>query len=237
MKKVYIPTPKDLRCMESVGIDIYSYLLNKTVESIIMVDIIYNKDDMFDIAYDTFYDYPEILYAIAKMYPEKIKDNKRARNDVDLCIKLIPNLKQQSTAIYGLDRIAQFSDTVLQNHDVINQVIRTLSKCIEYNPKYRFEYLEPNPILDKIFSGDIDIDLSKELFDSITFIEPAYYTKLKDKILKENKDLRSLYDIVIRNALRYSFRYGISINCYEQKEERIKKLYRRLETHKAKYHF
>ena len=239
MKKVYIPTMEEILCINNnINGGAYNFLLNKTIEAMIMADVIYEEEDMFDVAYDKFPEYPEILYSIAKMYPEKIKEHERARNDIDLCVKLIPALKQQNKSIYGLDGMTQFSDSVLQNPNVIRQTIKTLSEQLQNNPRYRFEYFGPNQILDDIFARDINIDtIYPELAAAITYIEPAYFPKLYYTLMKTKKNNQRLYYQLHDSVVNYSFRYGINGSGYKIEDEKTKKLIRHLDEHKNNYQF
>lgn len=233
MKKVYIPTNEELICMKNDGLNIYTYLLNKTIESLIMEDILYEEEDMFEVSYNQFSEYPEIVYAIAKLYPERIKENDRAMNDTKLCMKLINSLQSKDKSIYGLDNMTQFSEDVLKDKNVIIETIKMLSTSIPKNPRYRFEYLGPNQVLDDIFAGEVNPDIiSNDIVDSITSIEPAYYIKLKDR-----KDIINLHEKIKKSILRYSFRYGVNGQEYELTDERTKKLIRQLEIHKKNHHF
>ena len=238
MKQIYIPTQEELSCLKNAGGNTYKYILTKTIESVIMADVIYEEEDMFDVAYDKFSEYPEIIWAIAKLYPEKISEHDRAMNDTNLCMQIIPTLKQPDRRIYGLDMMTQFSDTVLQNPDVIKETINTLSVGLQDNPRYRFEYLGPNPVLDDLFACETNIDvISQDILDSITYIEPAYYAKLEEMLLKNAKESRNVYSLIIRSALRYSFRYGIKQSSFKPDVEKAKKLYRHLQEHKKNYQF
>lgn len=165
MKKVYIPTQEELddmkKMMQTPDYMIYQYLMAKTIETLIMEDIIYEEIDMFEVAYKQFLDYPEIKYGLAKLYPEKISTSKYASQDSNLCSKLVLDwtsnhyINEKNHPIENLDNLTLFDDNVLQNPKVIESTIYALATNLHKYPKYRFTYQEPNALLDTIFSGEI----------------------------------------------------------------------------------
>ena len=83
MKKVYIPTEEELQQLNYLGINPYNYLFSKVTETLIMEDIIYGEIDMLDTAYEQLSEFPEIIYAISRIYPEKIAPSVYARKDIE----------------------------------------------------------------------------------------------------------------------------------------------------------
>lgn len=248
MKKVYIPTIEELSSMQEnmklLDLRIYQYLLAKMIETLIMEDVMYEEIDMFEVAYDNFAEYPEIIYGIAKLYPERISESKKASNDADLCAKLIPNLIMQDKSIYGLDNLLQFSNDTLKNPEVIKKTINTLGGKLNTYPKYRFDYKEPNNLLDAIFSGEILEELSEidnELASSLSVIDPIYFIKM-GHILSESKDTpEELRTQFIKSYTSFIDRYVTKVyknpKTLINPNEKSKKLVRYLNNHKKYYQF
>lgn len=239
MKKVYIPTEEELLVLQKSGINIYNYLLTKTIESIIMVDVIYEEEDMFEVAYECFSEYPQIIFSMANMYPERIKGSQTASNDIDLCIQLASSLKTQDKTIYGLDHTRSFSEDVLKNKAVISSIIMTLSQKLSLCPRYRFEYIGPNNALDEIFNCEIDTkNMSLDTLLALTFIDPIYF--VKGNCLASNQEL---LELAKKAAIRYSKMYGVDACDLRYNtnnllaNERVKKLIRHLDSHRQYYNF
>ena len=204
MKKVYIPTQEELADMQikmqATDSMIYRYLMAKIIETLIMEDVMYEETDMFDVAYEQFADYPEIRHGLAKLYPEKISGSKYASNDSDLCSRLITdwtinsslttkmNANMQHHPICNLNNLLQFSESTLQNPKVMEATIIALGEKLHLYPKYRFNYEEPNILLDAIFSGEIldEFPYLNQIATSLSNIDPIFDIKIR-RIL-ENRE-------------------------------------------------
>lgn len=236
MKKVYIPTEEELHNLEKLGVNLYYYLVTKTIESMVMADVIYEEEDMFELAYDEFLDIPQIIYSIAKMYPERIIDSTKASNDIELCKKIIPTLVQNNTSVYGLDKIQNFNSIILENPEVMSSIIHTLVEQLSTSPKYRFEYNEPNNTLDKIFNGELNVqNMNFTTLKKLATIEPSYLTKVKNTII--------LPEVVESAIKQYAKTYGIDafgirtspLTSMVNNDDKIKRLTRRLNIHRQYY--
>ena len=242
MKKVYIPTIDEMHYMHKMGVNIYQYLLTKTIESLVMIDVLYEEEDMFDIAYEELTEFPEIIYSIAKMYPERISMSDKASHDIELCRKLIPVMANINPSIQGLDYIREFSDEVLENPKIISEIIKTLSNNLQTFPRYRFEYKEPNKVLDNLFSCEINLDMiERKSFDEIICLEPSYITKISNLMAYQE-----VINTLIRGSTRYANRYDVDINPFTSKKnqdiltnpnEHTKKLLRVLDRHREYYKY
>lgn len=239
MKKVYIPTEEELHKLENIGVNTYYYLLSKTIESIIMADVIYEEEDMFDVAYEEFSDYPQIIYSIAKMYPERIAESVRASNDMQLCKKIILTLVQNDRSIYGLDQMKYFQEEVLRDKEVISLIIDTLSCKLHTSPRYRFEYNSPNEVLDKIFACEVDTEsMDEDTLGALSFIDPIYLAKTCDLI--EDKEMAKKAK---KSIIRYANIYGLNAHLIEylkpnilvENNEKIKRMIRCLDRHRNYY--
>ena len=191
MKKVYIPTSEELedmkKKMQTPDYMIYQYLMAKTIETLIMEDVMYEEIDMFEVAYKHFLDYPEIKYGLAKLYPEKISTSKYASQDSNLCSKIILDwtsnhyINEKNHPIENLDNLTLFNNSVLQNPKVIEATIYALATSLHKYPKYRFTYQEPNDLLDAIFSGEILEENLRvgQIKAGLSNIDPIYNIKIR----------------------------------------------------------
>ena len=135
--KVYIPTMEELIELQKLGLDVYSYLVTKVTETIIMEDIIYDSGDMFEII-NYLGEHPEIYYAICRIYPQKISTSIITSKDQNLCKKLIQGIRREDKLIYKLDDILMnFDENILFEKDIIKNVISFISSNISSCPKYR----------------------------------------------------------------------------------------------------
>lgn len=248
MKKVYIPSKDELYKLQSMGANIYKYLLIRTIEAIIIEDVLYEEHDMLEFVYDELSEFPEIIQAIGKLYPERIPNCKRAIHDIELCKSIITKLPEKNKAIYGLDNLVYYNDnpSVLFNSEIVLNTIEQLAKQLSHNPKYRFDYKEPNSLLDDIFACEISMSsISRESIDDLSLVDPIYSIKLNNQTNLEDKKIRdSIVSSLTRNIIIYGNRYGLDRNIgmeYQRKDilknpdNRVKKLIRTLEYHKNNY--
>lgn len=239
--KVYIPTMEELIELQKLGIDVYSYLITKVTETIIMEDKVYDEGDIFEIL-DYLGPHPEIVYSICRLYPDKISESIITSKDIDLCRKLIKSIKREDRIIYKLDDILMnFDKDILFDTGVIKNTISFISAHISSCPKYRFDYMGPNDLLDSIFSCELPIEkIPADSFINLIDIDPIYSVKLGINH-KANKDKIILYK---RAAAMYTGRYGyeeIINKDYQNKDiinkpdDNVKRLIKCLEYHKKNY--
>ena len=191
MKKVYIPNEEELQKLNYLGIDTYKYLLSKTAETLIIEDIIYEEIDMLDTAYEQLEEFPEIKYSIARMYPEKITLSEYAKKDIELARLLTKKLSRKDNTIYQLDALSYFDgeSPVVTDSIVIENTIKSLIENLSCSPRYRFDYKEPNILLDNIFTCEIlTEELSKDSQNNLISIDPIYITKLDIDLEKEKRN-------------------------------------------------
>lgn len=240
MKKVYIPTEEELQQLNYLTVDTYKYLLAKTVEAIIMEDVIYDETNMLDVTYEELSEFKELTYAIAKIYPEKIALSKNAKKDIELCRLLTSKLSRCDNSSYQLDVLAYFDleSSVISDNIVIQNTIKNLSEHLTRTPRYRFDYKEPNILLDNIYACEIPTEnISTKLQYELLSIDPIYITKLgldldKEKInYSQNK---SFY--LSRGLTKYANRYHLENIDRTNQQEKAKKLIRYLDSHKQNYH-
>ena len=246
MKRVYIPTMDELYYMQKMGVSIHHYLLSKTIESLVMADVIYKEEDMFDIAYSELPECPEIIYTIAKMYPERIPSSEKAKSDANLCRQLIPTFANRHETLQGFDNMRYFSNETLKDPKVIREIINTLSNKLQSYPRYRFEYLGPNDVLDELFGREISLDtIPNNILDALICIEPSYLIKVSE-LFQTKKDIEELERAITRGSIRYAGRY--SVNAYNHgnsknndiltnPNEPTKKLLRVLDRHRQYYNY
>lgn len=232
MKKVYIPNEDEIEKLKYLGINPYQYLLSKTVETLIMEDIIYEDIDMFDVAYQELH-IEEIRYALALLYPEKIASSEFAPNDLDLCRMLTKRVFRQDKSIYQLDNLSYFNqDWIITGDDiVIENVSKILAEHLTSQPRYRFDYKEPNKVLDDIFACEIDSDAhTPKIYDDLLSIDPIYITKLGLNLEQVKKDLSQNKAFSLqRGMVKYNGRYNMSEVDTKNYQEKTKRLIKCLE--------
>lgn len=240
MKKVYIPNEEEIQQLNYLGIDTYKYLLSKTIEALVMEDIVYDETDMMESAYEEFEGFKELTYAIARIYPERIATSVNARKDINLCRLITSKLSREDSSIYQLDAISYFGDEspVMSDNIVIENTIKRLSEHLTSAPRYRFDYKEPNILLDNIFGCEIPLENIKEnLQHELLSVDPIYITKLGLDLDAEKRNYaqnKSFY--LSRGLTRYANRYYLENIDRTNQREKSKKLIRYLDSHKKNYH-
>ncbi len=212
MKKVFVPSMSELYRMQELKANVYSYLLIKVIELLIVDGVNYYKKGILnpDIIPKDILEDSDIVLPICRLYPEIVTKLPIAYNDVNLCLNLM-NERDEST-ISELDNLSYFVNGtgVLTNQIVIERAIEILANKLENNPRYRFQYRSPNPILDSIFGGTITdmLFLPEKEKSNLTMIEP-YYALLFENYRSEDEEKACL-----QNGMQlYQRRYGISANC------------------------
>ena len=241
--KVYIPTMEELEKLQSLGVNVYNYIVTKVAETIIMEDRIYDEGNMIEIL-GYLGDHPEIIYAICKMYPELLSQSIITSKDVNLCRKLIGSISKEDKTIYKLDDILMNMDeSILFDEGIIKTTVGFLASNLPSCPKYRFDYLGPNDLLDSIFSCELPISkVSTDSYVDLTLIDPIYSVKLE--LSSKDKKVQDVYFPVQRGMSVYTGRYGINEYVgseYQNKDiinkpdENVKKLIKCLDYHKQNY--
>ena len=243
MKKVYIPTQDELLELQELSTNtklIYQYIFTKTLEVLVLEGVLSPEKGMLKIAYEKFSEYPELAYAICKMYPSEIDKVEEAQYDINLCCEMLNAIHKQDDTIKGLDEILPRFENSLGNRSVIDATTKKLVEHLPSYPQYRFEY-KPNSLLDDIFSCEIETPfVSQSSVKNFLVIDPVYITKFSEYHLR-NIDKRIETE---RTLYRYIARYGINENvgreCYSKDiiskpDDKTKKLIRYLEHHKRKY--
>lgn len=241
MKKVYIPTEEDIAKLNSLGLNTYNYLLSKVTETLIMEDVIYEDIDMFEYVYKNLSEYPEILYSISRMYPERIVDSELASKDINLCRKLTEKLPHQDNSIYHLDTITYFNQElpIVADPVILKNVVKILSDKLLLTPRYRFDYKEPNTILDNLFACELPKCLeTSEILSALISIDPIYATKLDiTELYKIENKIRTIPFELSRGMFNYNHRYGMETEIKEKdiQIKKSKKLIRCLEERKTNF--
>ena len=241
MKKVYIPTMDELYELQSLGVNVHKYLVAKSIEALIMEDTIYEEIDMLEVVYEHFSEFPEIIHTICRMYPERISDSTRALEDITLWRTLTNRIPKQDRTIYFLDDLKPLSENVISDSVIIENLSKFLADELLVTPRYRFDYKEPNILLDNIFACDLPIEsISDNASSYLLSIDPIYSLKLglsqTNQREKISKDM--LFELK-RSITRYSVRYCLpTYDQYQNKDiltnpdEKTKKLIRCIEYHK-----
>ena len=252
MKEVYIPTMDELYLIQEMtnGSFTYKYMLCKVIEALVIDAKIDTGKGILERTHKYFRENPQIATAIGRMYPEEIVSSQYAINDIALCRELIQGNIGQDCSIYSLDNLTYFQNGlgVNTNYFVVKEVIEILSKKLPSNPQYRFEYKEPNSLLDNIFSCKTSLyDFDSTTAKNISIIEPANALRLDERLFDEYrgdyliKTLKGSYGTFID---KYSSRYGMETKCFPEyfrqdiltnPDDNVKRLQRYLDRHKRKY--
>lgn len=245
MKKIYIPSEDELRQIESLTkstAHTYKYILAKTIETLLMERNLDSNKNTLEVVYKYFREFPDIVYAICKMYPEDKYLCKEASDDKELCERLIKGISPQDSSIKQLDEILAYFEKgllVIDSPNIINAIADALAKGLQTYPKYRYEYRE-NEQLDQIFSCEMPI-YSMPIRPTPEFmtIDPIYALKIsnfepyvensKNRMLKESIDLYAMRNGINAHGITGAGTKSIMENS------KTKKLIRCLEYHKEKY--
>jgi len=203
-KKIFVPTNDELYIMQDMGINMYDYLLAKVVEVLTIEGVKYPNKGILKTTYKYIKENPEIVYPICRMYPNEIQYSNVAKNDVNLCSRLLNDYR--SKEIYSLDNLSYFSDDVSNNSLIIDNVISILNDKFHLAPQYRFEYKDNN-LLDSIFSRKLNINSLKETTrNKLINIEPSYLLNISNELITEGYTKEQLLQ---RAVMLYTMRYGI----------------------------
>lgn len=253
MKKVYIPTVDELYQMQDLsqgGAHIYKYMIAKAVEVLVMEGKLELDKKPLEIAYRYFREFPDIAYAICKMYPQnKMHCSEEVRmeieNDVVLCQNLINGISKQDDSIKQLDYILAYFENgtcVVTHNEVIKAILNKLVVGLSSYPQYRFEYKD-NTLLDEIFGCDLPEWLMPIGMDEhLMVIDPAYTNRLNgQRKLPYSERVQSFKKSVNQYANRYIINQMIGaeylgMDIISRPDEKTRKLLRCLEQHKNKYY-
>lgn len=244
MKNIFMPPKEGLKKMQELGADVYSYILIKTIETLIADGINLSAKGILNpnTTYKYILEDPEIVLPICKLYPELINMFDYAKNDSELCIELLD--KDTSDSKCNLDKMIYFDENLLcSNRLIIEKVVKLLALELTKNPKYRFTYQSStnngkNILLDKILSTTLISDESSsslassihnsELIRNLSLIEPYYAIKLDDSfyssiVLKDSEIPLARQQLLINSVESYKKRYGINNSNPYSKEDIISK--------------
>lgn len=244
MKKIYIPTEEELFKMQEMsnGSSLYQYLLAKVIEVLVLESKLEESEKgILERTYKIFRENPEIAHGVCRMYPEEINSSLMARNDIQLCKYLIKQNDDKS--IYSLDNLSYFENSagVTTSNGVIDTTLDILLEKLPNTPKYRFEYKEPNTLLDQIFTCELDGVISNNIAIKLAAVEPAHTVKLNQ--LKQQYENRPGHTID-QTINKYVSKYGMGNQFYPEyyrhdiichPDDQVKRLIRCLNTHKRKY--
>lgn len=242
MKKIYIPTEEELYKMQEMsnGSSLYQYLLAKVIEVLVLESKLEESEKgILERTYKIFRENPEIAHGICRMYPEEINSSIVAKNDIQLCKYLIRSKSDNS--IYGLDNLAYFENGVQTANSVIETTLDILINKLPKTPKYRFEYKEPNTLLDKIFGCELNGYIPNSIAIKLAAVEPAHAVKLNQLKQQFENTPGHTIDLPISNYVSvygmgnqfYPEYYRHDIICHP--DDQVKRLIRCLNTHKRKY--
>lgn len=188
-KQLYIPTEEDICRLQKIKefndinkVDIYGYLVAKTIEKLI---IDFNFLRYKDIPVT---DIPEVIHGICYLYPMEIYNSEYAKYDADLCHKLLN--QKIDTSITNLDRLNLFAPSVEFNRQTISMTLSILDEKLKDNPKYRFTYND-SKLLDAIFGVYYNEFLEEPYHNKVKLIhlDPIYVLKFSpQKLIPEVKD-------------------------------------------------
>lgn len=229
MKHVFMPDIASLKKMQETGADIYSYILIKTIETLIVGGVNYSHKEILnpDHTYQYLLQDPDIVIPICRLYPELIVEFSYAQNDPGLCLDILT--KDVNSNSCQLDNLTYFTkETTCENAQIVKFVVNALMEELIKNPKYRFTYHDPyrisGSIFDDIFSTEIlNSNVYRFIFNStekenilhkLAMIDPFYAIMLNDEILNANKTYYSTLALTQHSLLQesmkvYKERYGI----------------------------
>ncbi|MBQ2872952.1 MAG: hypothetical protein IJE89_03025 [Bacilli bacterium] len=259
MKKVYIPSEEELLKMQDLtkvngiyhnGSIMYKYLLCKVVEALVIEGKLEDRG-ILEKTYKYFRENPQIAIAICKMYPEEIKFSEYAQNDIRLCEDLLTGALLPDKTIYSLDNLTHFQNGVgvYTNYYIMRSTIETLYEKLTTTPQYRFEYQEPNSLLDSIFSCNLSsYEFNSQTAEQLVKIEPAHALKLDKNVFNKyniQRMLTSSLTTVLESYINaYCARYGMERIVFPEyyrediiknPDDNVKRLLRYLDRHKRTY--
>jgi len=210
MKKIYMPSDEILLEMQSLGGNVYNYLLVKAIEALIVDGVNYSNKGILKNAYKYLRENSIIARGVCLLYPNELKYSNTARYDALLAEKLIT--KSTSKEIYNLDNLPSFEKIVNENLNVILGAIDVLDKYLPTTPEYRFEYrskIGKTGLLDDIFSTKIlnqNMIIWSDMQLQMSRIEPAYALLIPSTTYSNENRRREVLQDSIRS---YASRYGI----------------------------
>jgi len=228
MKRIYIPNKDILLEMQDREANVYKYMLTKTVESIMRCGVKYPDLGMFKFAGKNIREDLEIARAICTLYPREMKYSKVAREDLELCLRLIQNGFDSDNR---LNYLGNFLASVQTNPIVVKKTILLLEEELKKNPRYRFEfngynfdyYVGDYSLLNDVFAGTVANERlegiigpdREEVVKALVNIEPAYAITLPINNFtsgqyNNDEDVRNEY--LHTGIENYANRYGISPN-------------------------
>lgn len=219
MKKIYMPTDKQLDVMYEMGANIHEYVVAKMIESLVVDGVNFKNKGMLRSAYDYLVNDPDVVRGVCYLYPEEIPYSQLAESDIELLDALVN--KSSSMDVYNLDNLLQFSSIVTNNIQVKRMVVDRLVSGLNERPEYRFEFRE-GELLHQIFSCkllDNMLIVDKDIVRMAAMIEPVY--ALSDQIALDSKERGK---ILIQGVEQYTNRYLLSDKRYDKIGKDTKRL-------------
>lgn len=187
-KPLYMPNDEDIFKLNKIKlnndinhIDIYGYIVAKTIEKLI-------NDNKFLKNVDSYIlDIPEIVHGVCWVYPQEALGFEKTKQDGDLCYRLLTKGKEPS--IHNLDYLSMFDESVQQERKIVELVIQEIDDKQLANPEYRFTYRQ-NSLLDAIYSVDYQKFLNQTYATLMHLIniDPMYSLKFDhERLIPEFK--------------------------------------------------
>ena len=212
-KAIYIPTEEDIYKLQQVKnsndinkVDIYSYLVAKTIEKLI-VDLKFLRYDDIEVS-----GIPEIIRGICHVYPHEVYHSEYARYDADICHNMLRREKDQE--VRKLDALNMFAPSVQMNRTTMSIVIDILAEKLKDDPQYRFIYSD-SELLDAIFGVNYQefISLTYSNKRKLIDIDPIYALKFDPRGLMP--DINCPDERLINYRLGILFQEGM--HAYKQR--------------------
>ena len=207
MKKIFIPSMDELYQMQDMGANIYKYMLVKVIEKLVIDGINFPNKGILKSTYKYLKEDPYIASSICLMYPEEIKYSQIASMDINLCLNILKQERNNKKCM--LDYLCNFDTSVFSNPHILGSTIVKLEEELTNNPKYRFEYQE-NELVKRIINREItdnELMLLRDYINELINIEPAYALTLGSSFFRNDQfDRASQVCTAINN---YANNYGI----------------------------
>lgn len=221
----YLPEEDTIKEMEKLkNVNIYKYIVAKTVEKLLTNNIYLSNIN------PSLKEIDELVDSICYIYPEELRYSVKSQESLWLCKKIFE--KDNNKAIYNLDNLSYFSNSVQNDYNLLIRTIDKLHELLPNNPEYRFCYKQSKP-LDSIFllNSEYFNKYSDDTIKKLIEIEPAYNMVLSNNtVIPDNIRLATSID-------EYTNRYGIPYqigreymgkSIFDNKDKKVKTLIKNL---------
>lgn len=200
-RTIYIPTDEDISKLQKIKasndinkVDIYGYLVAKTIEKLIN-DYYFLRHKDIPVT-----EIPEVIHGVCYVYHQEVYISEYAKYDADLCHSILNQNIDPTISV--LDELHPFAHSVQFNNKTISMVLDILDDKLKDNPKYRFIYSE-SELLNAIFGVDYQEFLSQPYNNMVKLIhiDPIYALKFDPRML--------MSDIVYPNERIANYRLGV----------------------------